>query len=150
MSKRILIVYHTQSGNTAKAAMEVAEGVRSVEGAEPVVKLAADAGTEDLLSCDAACFGTPDYMAYMAGMLKDFFDRTQGPVDKQISGTPYGVFMTYAGKGGGAVESVQIMCRPLRMEEVAEPVRVKNAPDEEAAKALRELGATVARAALKG
>ena len=146
MSKQVLVVYHTQSGNTEKAAMEVAEGVRSVEGAEPIVKLAADAGTEDLLSCDAACFGTPDYMAYMAGMLKDFFDRTQGPVDKKNSGKPYGVFMTYAGKGGGAVESVQIMCRALRMEEAAEPVRVKNAPDEEACMALRALGAAVASA----
>jgi flavorubredoxin len=146
MSKQVLIVYHTQSGNTEKAAVEVAAGVRSVEGAEPVVKLAADAGTEDLLGCDAACFGTPDYMAYMAGMLKDFFDRTQGPVDKQNRDKPYGVFITYAGKGGGAVESVQLMCKALRMREVAEAVRVKNAPDEEAAKALRELGTAVARA----
>ncbi|MFC1672477.1 flavodoxin family protein [Planctomycetota bacterium] len=146
MARDILIVYHTQSGNTEAAAREVAEGVKTVEGAEPVLKLAGDAGTDDLVSCAAACFGTPDYMGYMAGMMKDFFDKTQVPAEGKVNDKPYGIFMTYAGKGGGAVESVQTMCRVLKMKEAAEPVRVKNAPDEDAKRELRKLGAAVASA----
>jgi len=46
-----------------------------------VVEKADESGVEDLLSCDAVCFGTPGYFSYMAGMLKDFFDRTFYRVD---------------------------------------------------------------------
>jgi len=30
------------------------------------------------------CFGTPDYFSYMAGMLKDFFDRTFYPTQGRV------------------------------------------------------------------
>lgn len=54
-SKKILIVYHSQSGNTEAAAQAVAEGVGTVEGADPIVKRASQAGAEDLTGCDALC-----------------------------------------------------------------------------------------------
>lgn len=146
MAKKVLIVYHSQSGNTEAAAQAVAEGVRSVEGVEPVVKRAADATVDDLISCDAVCFGTPDYFSYMAGMLKDFFDRTFYPSQGKVDDKPCAVFVTHGGGGRGACESVQRMCRSFRLKEVAEPVLVRGKPDEAAKARLRELGAAVARA----
>jgi multimeric flavodoxin WrbA len=32
-----------------------------------------------LLACDAVAFGSADYFSYIAGALKDFFDRTYYP-----------------------------------------------------------------------
>ncbi len=76
---RVLIVYHTLSGNTEKMAQAFAEGARSVQGTEVVIKKALDATLDDLLNCDAIALGSADYFSYIAGALKDFFDRTYYP-----------------------------------------------------------------------
>ena len=73
---KVLIVYHTQSGNTGAMAKAVAEGAKSVGGTQVVLKLALDTSLEDLLGCDAVAFGSAEYFGYMAGAMKDFFDRT--------------------------------------------------------------------------
>ncbi|HPM11346.1 MAG TPA: flavodoxin domain-containing protein, partial [Paludibacter sp.] len=70
---RILIVYHSQTGNTMKMAEAVAEGARAVEGVEVILKEAAQATLEDLLTTDGLALGTPENFGYMSGMLKDFF-----------------------------------------------------------------------------
>ena len=71
----VLIVYHSLSGNTKAAAEAVAEGAKA-GGADPVLKDGLQAGPEDLRACDAIAIGTPDYFSYMAGGVKDFFDRS--------------------------------------------------------------------------
>jgi flavorubredoxin len=145
MAKKVLIVYHSQGGNTEIAAQAVAEGVRSVEGVEPIVKKAAEANADDLIQCDAICLGTPDYFSYMAGMLKDFFDRTFYPTQGQVDNKPCGIFVTHGG-GGKASESVERICRSFRFKQVADTVLVRGRPDEAAKGRLRELGAAVAKA----
>ncbi len=145
MAKKVLIVYHTLSGNTEAAAKAVAEGVKSVDGAEAIVKPAADAGLDDLVSCDAICVGTPDYFSYMAGMLKDFFDRTFYPSKDQVEGKPCGIFVTHGG-GGKASDSVEKVCGSFKFKQIGETVLVKDNPDAAAKKALKELGAAVAKA----
>ena len=73
---RILIVYHSQTGNTEEMAMAVAAGARGIEKAEVILKKAGDASLEDLLQADGLAIGTPENFGYMSGMIKDFFDRT--------------------------------------------------------------------------
>jgi hypothetical protein len=68
---RVLIVYHTLSGNTEKMAQAYAEGAKSVKGREVVPKKALDATLEDLLGCDAIALGSAGYFSYIAGALKD-------------------------------------------------------------------------------
>ena len=145
MAKTVLVVYHSQGGNTEAAAQAVAEGVQSVEGVKPILKRALDADADDLTSCDAVCFGTPDYFSYMAGILKDFFDRTFYPTQGQLGDKVCAVFVTHGG-GGRASESVETICRSFRLKQVAETVLVKGGPDEAAEVRLRELGATLAKA----
>ncbi|HPX31840.1 MAG TPA: flavodoxin domain-containing protein, partial [Smithella sp.] len=43
---KILIVYHSQTGKTQKMAQAVAEGAKSIEGVEVILKKAADATLE--------------------------------------------------------------------------------------------------------
>lgn len=147
MTKKVLVVYHSQGGNTEAAAKAVAEGARSVQGVEPIIKKASEADADDLLSCDAICFGTPDYFSYMAGMLKDFFDRTFYPTQGQVDDKVCGVFVTHGG-GGKASESVEKICRSFRLKQVAETVMVRGKPDEAAEVRLRELGTVLAKAVL--
>jgi len=147
MAKKVLVVYHSQAGNTEAAAQAVAEGVRSVPGVEAMVKRASEAGADDLTSCDAVCFGTPDYFSYMAGMLKDFFDRTFYPTQGQVDDKACAVFVTHGG-GGTASKSVEKICRSFRFKQVAETVLVAGKPDEAAQVRLRQLGATLAKSVL--
>ena len=90
---KILIVYHSQSGNTKRMAEKVAEGVQSIEGVAVSLKKASEATLEDLLACDGLAIGSPEYFGYMAGMVKDFFDRTYNEAhgEKEVFKKPYAV-----------------------------------------------------------
>ena len=144
---KVLIVYHSLSGNTKAAAEAVAEGVKA-GGADPVVKTGLQAGPEDLLACQAIAVGTPDYFSYMAGGLKDFFDRSYYPTQGQVADKPCGIFVTHGG-GGKAVDSMKSVCGSFKFKVVAEPVLVKNSPDKAAVEKLKALGKTLAAAAAR-
>ena len=141
---RVLIVYHSQSGNTKAAAEAVSKGAKEVTGTEVVIKEALQAGVEDLLDCDAIAVGTPDYFSYMAGGLKDFFDRTYYPTKGDITNKPCGIFVTHGG-GGRAHESVKSVCASFKFKVISDPVLVKNRPDTEATTALANLGKLLAK-----
>ena len=136
---KVLVVYHSLSGNTKAAAEAVAEGVRSVAGAEVKVMEALKAGPDDLLACDTLAVGTPDFFSYMAGGLKDFFDRTFYPTQGRVTDKPVGILVTHGG-GGKAVESVKTICRTFKFRLASEPVLVQNAPDDAGKEKLRAMG----------
>ncbi len=111
--KNILIIYHSQSGIVEKMAYAVKVGVESVdESLQVELKKAQDAGWDDLKMADGIAVGTPDYFDYMAGTVKDFFDRTFYPSQSRIEGSlttnlPC-VFFVSGGTGGmPAIESLQ-------------------------------------------
>ena len=56
---RIMIAYHSQTGNTAKMAAAVREGAASVEGVEVLLRATSEASTEDIVKSDGIVLGTP-------------------------------------------------------------------------------------------
>lgn len=140
--KKILIVYHTQTGNTKKLARAVRKGASSVRGTRVVLKKAGDATLRDLLSSDGISFGTPDYFQYMAGMLKDFFDRTCYPSEGKITGKPYVAFVSHGG-GGKAIKSVEKLCRRFKLKKVAPPLLAEETPTKKILKRAYKLGRTL-------
>jgi len=141
--KTVLVVYHTQSGNTEALAKAVGEGASSVQGVSANVKPAAKANADDLLSCDAVAFGTPDFFSYMAGMLKDFFDRVYYEALHKVDNKPYAAFVSHGG-GGKAIESVDRICGSLQLRKAVEPIIAKGKPDDDALAKARELGKELA------
>ena len=141
--KKVLIVYHTQSGNTAHLARAVKKGVESLKGVVVVLKKAKDATLGDLLSSDALVFGTPDFFTYMAGMLKDFFDRTCYPSDGKITGKPYVAFVSHGG-GGGAIKSVEKLCKRFKLKKVAPSLLAEAPLTEKTLKGAFDLGKKLA------
>jgi len=140
---KVLVVYYSLGGNTKAAADAVAEGADAA-GAEVQVKTGLKATSEDLLWCDAVAVGSYDAFSYMAGGLKDFFDRTYYPTQGQVTDKPCGIFLTHGG-GGRAMESLESICRSFKFRIIAEPVSVQGKPDTSAEGKLRELGAELAR-----
>lgn len=102
------------------------------------------AGIDDLLWANGLLIGTPEKFGYMAGTVKDFFDRTYYPAEGKVAGLPYAVFVSAGNDGTGAVTSIERIANGYRWVRVAEPVIVKGEPDEAALARCRELGQTVA------
>ena len=83
---KLLITYHSQAGNTEAMAKAVQEGALE-SGATVNLKKAAEATSNDLIDCDAVILGTPNYFSYMAGAMKDFFDRAFD-IREKVTGKP--------------------------------------------------------------
>jgi multimeric flavodoxin WrbA len=141
---RILILYHSQTGNTQRMALAVAEGARSIEKAEVLLKRAADATTEDLLAADGLAVGTPENFGYMSGMIKDFFDRTYAAVQDKVFRKPYVVFISAGNDGTGALNAIERIALGYKLKKVYPPVICKGPVTNDILEKCRELGATLA------
>lgn len=74
---KVLVTYHSLSGNTERIAEAVVDGVKSVPGAEVLLKRVGKVTAEDLFSADAIVVGSPVYWSNMSGEVKTFFDNWQ-------------------------------------------------------------------------
>jgi multimeric flavodoxin WrbA len=146
---KVLIVYHTLSGNTEKMAKAYADGAKSVQGTDVVLKKAFDATLEDLLECDAIALGSADYFSYIAGALKDFFDRTYYPSQGKVAGKPYATFATGGRGGDRALEVLDRLCGSFKFKKAIEGVAVERSPSLEALAKCKEAGKELAIAASK-
>ena len=144
---KLLIVYHTLSGNTEKMAEAVAEGARSVAGIQVAVKRALEATLDDLLSADATAFGSADYFSYIAGALKDFFDRTYYPAKGKVTDKPCATFVTAGGPGEKVTECLDRYLKAFGLRKVGETVIAAGAPAPEILEECRKLGQQLAKAA---
>lgn len=146
---KILVVYHSQSGYTEAMAGAVAEGAKLLEGTEVRIKRGLEATSEDLLWCDGVALGTPDYFSYMAGGLKDFFDRTFYPTQGKVTDKPYVAFVSHGGGGIAALESLERMCVTFKFSRVTQGLLAAGKPTEEILEECRFLGKTLAVAAAR-
>jgi len=141
---KILIVYASQTGGTECMARAVAAGAAAVEGTEAVLKRAPDTTLEDLLAADGVAFGTPENFGYMAGLLKDFFDRTYAVAEGKVFRKPYVVFVSAGNDGTGAVNAVERIALGYKFKKVYEPVISRGAVNDEVLERCRELGGVLA------
>ena len=74
---KVLVTYHSLSGNTERMAEAVVDGVKSVPGTEALLKRVGQVTADDLFSADAVVVGSPVYWSNMSGEVKTFFDNWQ-------------------------------------------------------------------------
>lgn len=144
MSGNLLIVYHSQTGNTLQMARAVLRGAQEFEDVSTRYLDALSAGLEDLLWCDAIIFGTPENFGYMSGALKNFLDRTYYPAQDKVTGKPYAIFVSCGNDGSGAVYNIQRIAKGYPLTQVMEPIVCKGDLDEEALSQCFEMGMTLA------
>ncbi|MFN3984296.1 MAG: flavodoxin family protein [Rhodocyclaceae bacterium] len=142
--KRLLIVYHTQSGNTGRLADAVLRGARRVDEIDTRLLRAFDAGVDDLLTCHGLLLGTPENFGTMSGALKDFFDRTYYPCEGRLTGLPYAVFISAGNDGSGAVREIGRIANGYGWKTVAEPVICRGSITPDALSACEDLGEAMA------
>lgn len=145
-SKRLLIVYHSQSGSTSRMAEAVAAGAGSdeVDDVEVVMRSALDANAGDLLGCDAFVLGTPENFGYMSGAMKYFLDRVYYPCEGKVAGKPFALVIRAGNDGSGALSSLRRILTGLAVREVQEPVMIVGEFDESRLADCERLGLTMA------
>ncbi|WP_157217119.1 flavodoxin family protein [Flavisphingomonas formosensis] len=121
----LLIVFHSLTGGTRQMAEAAAAGAREEVGIAVRLLAAARAGPEDVLAARGYIFATPENLAAMAGMMKDFFDRSYYPVLDRVAGRPYGTLVCAGSDGENAVRQIARIATGWRLRPVADPVIVR-------------------------
>jgi multimeric flavodoxin WrbA len=150
----LLIVYHSKTGGSRQMAQAAYEAARGE--AEVVLKTAAEAGPDDLLAAKGYLFCAPENLAAIAGVMKDFYDRSYYPVLGRIEGRPYAQMVCAGSDGENCARQTARIAQGWRLRPVQEPVIVnlkaqtpeeilaeKTVPEDALARC-RELGAALA------
>jgi multimeric flavodoxin WrbA len=123
-TKTLLIVYHSTTGGTRQMVEAAARGA----ALEPTVRVrllsAPVAQAADLLEADGYIFGSPENLAAISGLMKDFFDRTYYPALDRINGRPYATLICAGSDGHNAARQVERIATGWRLKAIADPLIV--------------------------
>lgn len=110
---KVLVLFDSESGNTAEMARYVGEGVERVEGSSLRVLSVDQAGKDDFVWCDGIAVGSPTNMGTVSWKLKRFFDEDLGPAWGHTDGKIGCAFSSAGGLGGGAELTCQTITNIL-------------------------------------
>ena len=123
---KILIVYYSKHGNSAKMAKLIARGIESQENTSAIIRSVKPAGDEDfevldpivdvsdLNDCDGLILGSPARFGNMAAPLKQFIDETGLQwFSGTLSNKPAAVFTSSSSLHGGQETTLLTMMLPL-------------------------------------
>ncbi len=144
---QVLVLYYTRTGNTEALAKAVAEGARGVEDVSVVVKRVDYATEQDFISCDAVAFGSPNYFGYMAGFMKEFFDRAWS-VRGSVGGKLAAAFTSGGGSSNAALQSIERMIDSFKLSKATEGVISTGKPGDQDVEKCRKLGRVLGEAAV--
>jgi multimeric flavodoxin WrbA len=122
--KTLLIVFHSMTGGARQMA-EAAERGATTEPDVVVRRLqAGEAKGEDVLQADGYLWVTPENLAAISGVMKDFFDRTYYAALDRIAGRPYATLVCAGSDGQNAVRQIERICTGWRLKPICEPLVV--------------------------
>jgi flavodoxin len=124
VGKTLLIVWQSMTGGTRQMAEAAAAGAGTEPAVQVLFKAAPQAGPADLLAADGYLFATPENLASMAGLMKDFFDRCYYPALGRIEGRPYATMVCAGSDGSGAARQIERICTGWRLRSTAPPLIV--------------------------
>jgi flavorubredoxin len=141
ITSRVLVLYYSRTGNTAKMAEAVAEGAKTVEGVE--VELSYYVPPESLSSFDAIIIGVPTYHHDMTLDIKNLFEEAAAKsiILKDKIGAAFG---SYGWSGEAPKLVLEILKNKFEMQVTESPLLTKYVPDQSALEKCRELGKKVA------
>lgn len=146
MPKHLLLIHHTQTGNTGQLAAAAATGAQhpDIDEVELRERTARQADADDLRWANGLLLGTPENFGYMSGALKDFFDRTFYAVEGELQPLPYALFISAGNDGTGAVRSIQRIVGGYPFIEVQPPLIVRGSVTAGDRERAHDLGMTLA------
>jgi NAD(P)H dehydrogenase (quinone) len=101
----VLVIYDSQSGNTEKAAVLVAEGVKQIKGIDCVLKRIDEVSLDDLLKADGIIIGSPTYYGTMSAKIKALLDKSV-EIHGKLQGKVGAAFTSSGGTATGAETTI--------------------------------------------
>lgn len=121
---RLLIVYHSLTDGTRQMAQAAANGARIEAGMDVQLLHASEATALHLLNAQGYIFATPENLAAISGVMKDFFDRSYYGALDRIQGRAYASLICAGSDGHNAALQIERICTGWRLKRVAEPLIV--------------------------
>ena len=119
--KSLLIVYHSMTGGAQQMAQAAARGATAIDGVRVALLRAPDCSPQEVIAADGYVFATPENLAAVSGMMKDFFDRTYYAALERIVGRPYALLICAGSDGSSAVRQVERIATGWRLRKACEP-----------------------------
>lgn len=140
MSK-VAVVYWSGTGNTEAMAAFVAEGAKG-KGADVVLLTSSEFDVSMMDNYDAVAFGCPSMGSEQ--LEESEFEPMFTSCEAKLGGKKIALFGSYEWGDGEWMRNWEETCQSDGAVLVCESVTCNNAPDDEAAKNCRELGAALA------
>ena len=144
MRKRLLILFHSQTGTMERLAKCLAQGAGHEEEVDTLLKPVVTATVEDLLGCQGIALCSPEYFGTMAGMIKDFFDRSYEAARERTIGLPYVLVVCAGNDGRGALTQMERIIAGYKWRKALEHERIVGPPTEEDLQRIEDLGHALA------
>lgn len=141
--KTLLVIYHSTTGGTEQMVRALVAGAATEDKIKTLLLHASMAQATDVVDADGYVFATPENLAAISGLMKDFFDRCYYPVLDRINGRPYAVLICAGSDGQNAARQTERIATGWRLRPVAEPLIVcTHAQTPEAILSPKTIGAT--------
>ena len=122
--RSLLIVYHSMTGGARQMAEAAAHGAKTIDEIRVELLQAPNARPQHVLAADGYIFATPENLAAVSGLMKDFFDRTYYAALDRIVGRPYALLICAGSDGSNAVRQIERIATGWRLRKACEPIVV--------------------------
>ncbi len=124
--KKLLITYHSQTGNTQKLVDYSYQCALSLKLAINIdCRHVSVVRSTDFLDFDGFIFACPENFGALSGLMKDLFDRTYLEVYEKTGGKPYTLLISCDNDGRGAVAQANKILTGYSMVEAFNSVIVR-------------------------
>jgi len=122
--KKLFIIAHAPSENTRRMAEAVVKGAAHAELSQVVVQCKPPLETQpdDILTARAVIIGTTENLGYMAGLVKDVFDRCFYAWEGKTQGMPFTFYVRAGYDGTGTQRAIEGITTGLRWRLVQAPL----------------------------
>jgi multimeric flavodoxin WrbA len=144
--KTLLIVAHTPSENTKRMLEALVKGATDpdIDNVEVRCLRPLEAQPDDINSADAIVIGTTENLGYMAGLIKDVFDRCFYGCLEKTEGLPFAFYVRAGRDGTGTRKAIESITTGLKWRLVQEPLICRGEFQEEFIDQCEELGLSMA------
>lgn len=145
-TKTLLLVAHAPSENTGKMLKALVKGATDPEVDNVEVRHLSPLETEpdDIIAADAIIIGTTENLGYMAGLVKDVFDRCFYECIEKTEGLPFAFYVRAGHDGTGTRRAIESITTGLKWRLVREPLICRGEFQAEFLDQCEELGLSMA------
>jgi len=99
---KVLVLFHSHTGSTARMADLVAQGAGLIPGTDVRIRKVAAATPDEVYWCGRIAFGSPTNMGVLSWQAKRFWDEAMGPHWGKLDGKVGCAISSSGGWGGGS------------------------------------------------